>query len=233
MERILDLLAVLAVGLGIGPYNPHFNELTYEIAQHSVVLKIKGTQGDWLGAGSVIEIHGVPGILTAWHVTEAASIQDLDLEACWVVDLTDCIDLPFDAVITAASDSLAGDWSIHILKEVPIYWSSAQLRSRAAVVGEEVYRVGVPAGNPGLFSYGIVTGFADEGGDIILTDAFAFYGSSGGGLFDKRGRLLGITVAIMDWDGPIGEINYSVPITPVRALRNWPLSGYLQLDLSG
>jgi S1-C subfamily serine protease len=64
-------------------------------------------------------------------------------------------------------------------------------------VGETVYSVGTPAGLERSFGEGLVAGLRDwEGVRIIQNSAPSWFGSSGGGLFDGRGNLVGITTAI-------------------------------------
>ncbi len=64
-------------------------------------------------------------------------------------------------------------------------------------IGESVYSVGTPAGLERSFGEGLVSGLrAWEGVRIIQKSAPSWFGSSGGGLFDSRGNLVGITTAI-------------------------------------
>jgi len=64
-------------------------------------------------------------------------------------------------------------------------------------VGETVYSVGTPSGLERSFGQGLITGLRQwEGIRVVQTSAPTWYGSSGGGLFDERGNLVGITTAI-------------------------------------
>lgn len=64
-------------------------------------------------------------------------------------------------------------------------------------VGETVYSVGTPSGLERTFGQGLITGLRQwEGVRVVQTSAPTWYGSSGGGLFDARGNLVGITTAI-------------------------------------
>jgi S1-C subfamily serine protease len=64
-------------------------------------------------------------------------------------------------------------------------------------VGETVYSLGAPVGLELSFGEGMVSGLrAFEGVHIVQNSAPTWHGSSGGGLFDARGNLVGITTAV-------------------------------------
>ena len=78
-------------------------------------------------------------------------------------------------------------------------------------VGEDVYAVGNPDGLDLSLSAGIISQLREEGeggNREIQTDATTTFGSSGGGLFDKNGNLVGITTAILEGEG---DINFAIP----------------------
>ena len=61
-------------------------------------------------------------------------------------------------------------------------------------VGEKVFAIGSPQGLENTISEGIISGKREENGVLFLqTTAPLSPGSSGGGLFDVKGRLVGIT----------------------------------------
>lgn len=66
-------------------------------------------------------------------------------------------------------------------------------------IGERVYAIGNPAGLSQTLSDGLVSGLRGPDGDTlyIQTTAPISPGSSGGGLFDTEGRLIGITTLIV------------------------------------
>jgi S1-C subfamily serine protease len=85
-------------------------------------------------------------------------------------------------------------------------------RPHAAIqVGEEVAAVGSPKGMSNSLSRGIVAGKRTrDGRALIQTDAALSTGSSGGGLFDMAGNLIGITTfRIPDGD----RLNFAIAIT--------------------
>jgi len=70
-------------------------------------------------------------------------------------------------------------------------------RAEDLKVGETVYSVGTPSGLERSFGQGLISGLRQwEGVRIVQNSAPSWFGSSGGGLFDERGNLVGITTAI-------------------------------------
>ena len=62
------------------------------------------------------------------------------------------------------------------------------------LVGERVYTVGSPSGLENTLGEGIISGLRERAGlDLVQTSAPISPGSSGGGLFDAAGNLIGIT----------------------------------------
>jgi S1-C subfamily serine protease len=94
--------------------------------------------------------------------------------------------------------------------------------SDTAQVGDKVYALGAPEGLKLSLSDGIVSAIRDseEGGyKVLQTTAAISPGSSGGGLFNQRGQLLGITSFKIRG----GEnLNFAVPVNYVRGLIGSP-----------
>ncbi len=76
-------------------------------------------------------------------------------------------------------------------------------------VGEKVYAIGAPEGLELTISEGLISGLRDFGkGKVIQTSAAISPGSSGGGLFDAQGRLIGITTFYLK-EGQ--SLNFALP----------------------
>lgn len=76
-------------------------------------------------------------------------------------------------------------------------------------VGDPVYAIGAPQGLELTLSNGLVSGIREyKGTEYIQTTAPISQGSSGGGLFDAQGRLVGITTMYMK-DGQ--NLNFAIP----------------------
>ena len=78
-------------------------------------------------------------------------------------------------------------------------------------VGERVYTIGNPSGLEATFGEGIISGLRHAGGiRLIQTTAPASPGSSGGGLFDARGNLLGITTFLIRAPGDTDTFRFAI-----------------------
>lgn len=87
------------------------------------------------------------------------------------------------------------------------------------VVGQTVYALGTPAGLELTLSAGIVSALRRDDAQrlaVIQTSAAISHGSSGGGLFDEQGRLIGITSASIGGDAQ--NLNLARPVSMVREL---------------
>src|ERR1700690_1762199 len=95
-----------------------------------------------------------------------------------------------------------------------------QVRGTALRIGERVYAVGSPHGLERSISEGLVSGLPGAAPDtIIQTTAAISHGSSGGGLFDSSGVLIGITTLFLK-DGQ--SLNFAVPADQIEMLQRSP-----------
>lgn len=86
-------------------------------------------------------------------------------------------------------------------------------------VGQKVYAIGAPRGLEQSLSDGLISSLRrDPAGEVeyIQISAPISPGSSGGGLFDDRGRLIGITTAIIG--GGAQNLNFARPAEWIRAV---------------
>lgn len=83
-------------------------------------------------------------------------------------------------------------------------------------VGAKVYAIGAPKGLELTLSDGIVSSLREvDGGHYIQTTAAISPGSSGGGLFDENGALVGLTTFYLA-EGQ--SLNFAVPVEWVKEL---------------
>lgn len=80
------------------------------------------------------------------------------------------------------------------------------LKSEGVKIGEEVYAIGNPRGTEKTLSRGIISNkHRVKDGSWLQTDAAIYYGSSGGGLFNAQGQLIGITTKMG------GRFGFAIP----------------------
>ena len=114
-----------------------------------------------------------------------------------------------------SAEIVAGDRGRDVcILSVPGLWAiPAKIRSVAELeIGEAVYAVGTPKGYDFSISNGIVSQLREATGENlphIQTNAAISPGSSGGGLFDSEGRLVGLTTSKF-LEGE--NLNFAVPV---------------------
>ncbi len=93
--------------------------------------------------------------------------------------------------------------------------------ARDTSIGDEVYAIGAPYGLELSLSRGIVSQLRGVGGTeaapLIQSDVTVSPGSSGGGLFDQQGMLIGITTLKISGAGA-GGFSFAIPVEWVTKL---------------
>ena len=103
-----------------------------------------------------------------------------------------------------------GDKDICLLDAKGITGKPVQLGKAASLkVGVPVYAVGAPRGLELSLSDGIVAQLRGEPPPLIQTTAAVSPGSSGGGLFDGEGRLVGLTTLYLEGGQ---SLNFAIPV---------------------
>ncbi len=97
-------------------------------------------------------------------------------------------------------------------------------------LGEKVVAIGSPLGLKNTVSEGIISGFRKiDGYNYIQITAPISPGSSGGGLFNSQGELIGITtLKIINGE----SLNFAIPINEVMAIVN-SRNTKLEIELNG
>jgi S1-C subfamily serine protease len=154
-----------------------------------------------------------PGAKTSQGSAVAIS-RELALTNCHVIVGKPAIVLVQDGnVVRATLDSADPDSDRCILRVF-----EAKLRAVAGVrapselqIGERAFTIGAPGGVERAVAEGQITGLRDRAGvRTVQTSADIAPGSSGGGLFDGRGNLIGITTFKL-LDGP--NLNFAIAAT--------------------
>ena len=182
----------------------------------SVVVVLALDEGDATtaqGSGVVVGTHEV---VTNCHVLERAA----DVAVHQAADRSGSESYRMAAWTIARDDDR--DLCLLFVEELSLPPAAKVVRlgaAKALSVGEEVFDVGAPAGLELSLSRGIVSQlrgvFGKRSAPLIQTDAAISPGSSGGGLFNQAGELVGITT--FKWRGE--NLNFAMPVEWVAELR--------------
>jgi hypothetical protein len=100
--------------------------------------------------------------------------------------------------------------------------------SASIKIGQRVYTIGSPLGQQNTLGDGLVSGFASDSDGVphwIQFSAPISHGSSGGGLFDVQGKLVGLTTSLVD----PSKAEYLNRAVPAEWIRDVPARAELQL----
>lgn len=155
----------------------------FKQASPSVLLvKSKTTNGSLQGSGVAFR-HDLP--MATWVVTNAHVVAG----SSSVTVATGGTAHP--AKVKYIDESL--DLALLLVPEVVFAPAKIMSASRGAI-GDRVFAIGSPLGLANSISEGILSGFRTyKGANVVQTTAPISSGNSGGGLFDSKGRLIGIT----------------------------------------
>lgn len=185
----LALLALPTRSLALTPSQ------VFEMAKDSiVVVKTFDEQNHVIGFGSGVLLPSKK-IATNCHVIENSAAFVVGKAGAYI-----------PATLWAGDESK----DICILDAPGIEGRPAQIGTAASLkIGEPVYAIGAPRGLELSLTDGIVSQLRGSPFPIIQTTAAISGGSSGGGLFNSQGRLVGLTsLKIKDEQG----FNFSMPV---------------------
>ena len=169
------------------------------------VVKVMADQGH----GSFRQGSGVvvgPGLVaTNAHVTAGAvTVSVSSGSQTWLVQ--------------SRKDDLHRDLSVLMVPGLPL--PGVSMAPGAPTVGQPVTAIGFPSGQGPKPSIGKITGlWVYLGAEVLQSNAITAPGSSGGGLFDECGRLLGLTTFIFTNSA---TIHFSMPVRWIRDLIGDP-----------
>ncbi len=126
-------------------------------------------------------------------------------------------------IIPATLYAEDGDKDICLLDAEGLQGRPAQLGKAARLeVGDPVYAVGAPQGLEPALSNGIVAQLRGGPSPLIQTTAAISPGSVGGGLFDRQGRLVGLTTLYRE-NGK--SLNFAMPVEWIDKIKPGRTSG--------
>ena len=180
-----------------------------------VVVKILDPQGEVIGLGSGVILPSGK-VATNCHVVKRGYSYEVGRGKQLVSAFLDSEDLGKDICVLAGK---------RINGKPAQFGKTADLK-----VGDTVYAVGAPLGLELSISEGIVAQLRGGPPPLIQTTAAISFGSSGGGLFDSEGRLVGLTTFQVRGGQ---SLNFALPvewIDDVNPGRNLVSEGYSQSE---
>ncbi|HVA62466.1 MAG TPA: serine protease [Terriglobales bacterium] len=180
---------------------PEAVEILHKTAPSVFVVKRFDRQGELVALGSAVQVQGGHLVTSEHVVSDAASLRVEQSGKVWPATIAGCDDRHDLCLLEAAGLRAPG---------VPLRLATP------ARAGETVYAIGAPEGVELVISAGLVSGLRTIRGEseLVMT-APVSEGSSGGGVFDQRARLLGLTAAQIS-NGE--DLNLAVPAEWIAAL---------------
>lgn len=164
----------------------------------------KGQQAG-LGSGFVVDASGI--VVTNLHVIQGAKALSVKMADGEMYDKVEIVDYDARRDIAVLKVKPFGR-----LPTVPLGDSDR------VEIGEEAVAVGNPKGMEHTVSSGLISAMRqDEGYKLIQISVPISPGSSGGPLFDRQGRVIGITTAQLRGEG-VQNLNFAVPINYAKPL---------------
>ena len=212
MKRVISLLLVICGVAGPGPAVAQSARDVFAKASRSIVVVL---HEEGQGSGVVV---GRDEVVTNCHVVGKRN-RDLavlktrkdaergNYSEARVIARDDARDL---CLLRVPDLSRLSDISVAVLGSVD-----------ALDIGAEVFAIGAPEGLELSLTRGLVSQIrrSEDGTVWIQTDAVIAPGSSGGGLFDNRAELVGITTSGMVSEDMVLGINFAVAVGHLTELR--------------
>lgn len=205
--RALRALLVALAGMGSSPFIHALTPAQVYAKVSPSVWKVLTYDVDGLplGQGSAVVI-GDETLVTNCHVLRQAKRVDVRRETVTVLAKLDMWDVQRDLCQLRAKGLTA-----------PVVNLSASSR---LLVGQEVFAIGNPKGLDLTLSSGLISSLRRDDKErlvLIQTSAAISGGSSGGGLFDSEGMLLGLTT-LGSVTGDAQNLNFAIPVDWIREL---------------
>jgi len=168
-------------------------QIFQEASRSIVVIHAYDGEGNAINQGGGV-VTGSNTVTTNCHVIEDAARIDVHYR---------------QQVLSATSAAANAERDLCQLTVAQLNAPRATLNTGRLRVGQRVYAIGAPEGLELTLTEGLVSSLREfEGSQYIQTSAAISQGSSGGGLFDAEGRLVGIT-AFFIAEGQ--SLNFALP----------------------
>ncbi len=184
------------------PHQLNAEELYARVSPSVARVNMMDEQGNLLGVGSAVVI-GPGEVITNCHVAKMGPNIELNFRSEKATATLVTADETYDLCLLRTSGLSAPAVATADLNEVH--------------TGQSVFAIGSPQGLELTISEGIISSLrtVPDVGTVIQTSAAISPGSSGGGLFDSNGRLIGITT----FQSRSGQnLNFAVPAEWIKTM---------------
>ena len=196
-----DSKSISASTVPTGPRSAE--DIFSQVSQSVVRISVSNAAGLPVAGGSGVVI-GPGAVITNCHVALRGELLEVKLDGTTYSASVEVANEERDLCLLGVSGLTAPAVSLGSVESVR--------------VGQRVYAVGAPQGLDLTISDGIVSALRDsQGSKIIQTSAPVSPGSSGGGLFDTSGRMVGVVT----FQTKVGQnLNFAVPADWVGEMRS-------------
>jgi len=186
---------------------PAHSTVANEVIRQTVSIEVYAGSWHTVGAGTIISrpdatlltggrysFKNYEQILTADHVAEITQMypsRACVLQRTWVNQQKECVLI--SKYVSNPSDKMESDWALFELQSHLKGTKVASVSQFKPKIGAEVITIGTPDGLPSV-NFGRVSWLQSD--LVFVVDTFVRPGSSGGGLYDRRGNLIGIVIAV-------------------------------------
>ena len=187
-----------------------------QVSPSVVVVDVFNAEGKLIGLGSGVVI-GAGQVITNCHVAQEGDNLQVRQSSKTFKATLQFSDPDRDLCQLSAPDLQATSIILGTAKKL--------------MVGQRVYAIGAPQGREQTLSEGLISSLRPyEGSQYIQTSAAISPGSSGGGLFDDQGRLIGITTFYLT-EGQ--SLNFAMPVDWISELPKRAQAGPVVTKESG
>lgn len=207
MKFVIFTLAMGAVLLQVGGCEDATTRTAQEIyadaSRSSVMVEIIDAQGRRVASGSGVVV-AKDTIVTNFHVVETAQA---DPSTRVIIQTA----TGMRQQVTVGAHDQRRD--LALLGAIGLGLPPAKLgTTRGVKIGDSVYAIGSPQGLDFTLTAGLVSQLRSlYGGTVIQTSAAISPGSSGGGLFNSKARLIGVTTGKLVGEGTEG-LGFAFPV---------------------
>ncbi len=177
-------------------------ELYARISPSVARVNVSDEQGNLIGIGSAVVV-GRGEVITNCHVAKMGANLELNFR---------------NEVVSASVITADEFYDLCLLRANGLSAPPVETADMSSVhTGQAVFAIGAPQGLELTISEGIVSSMREvpDAGVVIQTSAAISPGSSGGGLFDNSGRLIGITT----FQSRSGQnLNFAVPAEWIKSM---------------